>query len=166
MKRIIQFLFLITFVLVIHAQEVNKEITTYYFIRHAEKTDSKNPNPSLNMKGKLRAEKWMNVFNNVKFDLIYSTKYNRTKETALPTAENQDLDIIIYSPGKSDYDKFLGVTKGKTVLIVGHSNTVPEFVNFVIGEDKYKTIEHHNNCNLYIIEIKDKLITDKLLFIE
>lgn len=166
MKRILQFLFLIAFVIVIQAQDVNKEVSTYYFIRHAEKTDSKNTNPSLNMKGKLRAEKWMSVFKNVKFDLIYSTEFYRTKETAMPTAVYQDLEILFYNPVKSYYDKFLTSTKGKTVLIVGHSNTIPEFVNFVIGKEKYKTIEHHNNCNLYIVEINAETITDKLLFIE
>jgi len=75
--RKLLFLFLVfTNVLISQAQE--NEITTYYFIRHAEKDRSytTNKNPYLTEKGKNRAENWSTVFENVDFDLIYSTKYD------------------------------------------------------------------------------------------
>ena len=38
----------------------------------------------------------------------------------------------------------------KKVLIVGHSNTIPNFVNGLIEKDFYNQIDDLNNSNLYI----------------
>ncbi len=73
-----------------------QEVTTYYFIRHAEKLriDKTDKNPNLNFNGYKRAEAWKDVFSNVPFDAIYSTDYNRTKLTAKPTATSKNLPIL------------------------------------------------------------------------
>lgn len=64
-----------------------EEITTYYFIRHSEKNRaSRTKNPNLLEKGQDRAENWAHYFKSVAFDAVYSTNYNRTKQTATPTA--------------------------------------------------------------------------------
>ena len=59
----------------------SQEVTTYYFIRHAEKLriDKTDKNPNLNYNGYKRAEAWKDVFSNISFDAVYSTDYNRTK---------------------------------------------------------------------------------------
>ena len=103
----------------------------------------------------------------MKFDAVYSTEYNRTKQTAQPTAEKNGLDITIYDPRVLNSDEFENNTQGKTVLVVGHSNTTPMFVNAVLGEKKYENIDDNNNANLYIITISasgEK--SDTLLVIE
>jgi len=156
--------FLIVFLSIkVNAQESNK--TTYYLIRHAEKlrTDKTNRNPELAEKGINRAENWNTVFKNVKFDFVYATNYNRTIQTATPTAKNNKLEVKKYDPRDLYNNDFKSVTKGKTVLIVGHSNTTPLFVNKIIGSDKYQAIDDHNNSNLYIITIIDDTISDVLL---
>ena len=148
------------------ATQEEQNTTTYYFIRHAEKNRSNkdDKDPPLVINGQLRAAKWSLVFEHVNFDAIYSTDYNRTKQTAQPTAELNNLDITLYNPKELDIKMFLEDTKGKTVLVVGHSNTTPMFVNSIIGEDKYQQIEDTNNGNLYIVtisgsgEISDTLI--------
>jgi len=143
--------------------------TTYYFIRHAEKnrSDANNSNPNLIQKGFLRAAKWSLVLEHVSFDAIYSTHYNRTKQTAQPTAERNGLDITMYDPKNLNSEDFKNNTKRKTVLIVGHSNTTPKFVNDVIGKEKYADIEDSNNANLYIVTISSSgEISDTLLVIE
>ena len=93
------------------------------------------------------------VLEHVKFDAVYSTDYNRTKETAQPTAEKNGLEITIYDPRDLNSEDFINNTNGKTVLVVGHSNTTPTFVNAVLGQEKYKSIDDNNNANLYIITI-------------
>ena len=40
---------------------------------------------------------------------------------------------------------------GKTVLVVGHSNTTPQFVNAILGTKQYTDIQDDNNVNLYIV---------------
>jgi len=84
---------------------------------------------------------------------VYSTDYNRTKQTAQPIAEKNNLGITIYNPSELNSEEFKKATKGKTVLVVGHSNTTPMFVNAVIGSEKYESIDDSNNANLYIVTI-------------
>lgn len=137
-----------------------QEVTTYYLIRHAEKdrSDKTNANPDLTEKGRERAVHWSSVFQNISFDAIYSTNYLRTIATAKPSASAQDLDVQLYNPRNLYSEEFQGATEGKTVLVVGHSNTTPQFVNAIIGEKQYDDIEDNNNANLYIVtRICDKI---------
>jgi len=151
------------------ALENSIETTTYYFIRHAEKdrSDATNKNPMLIQKGMFRSVKWTYVLENVKFDAIYSTDYNRTKQTAQPTAEKNGLEIIIYDARELYSEEFIKNTKGKTVLVVGHSNTTPIFVNTVIGKEIYEPINDSNNANLYIVTISSSgEVSDLLLVVD
>ncbi|MEM6686785.1 MAG: phosphoglycerate mutase family protein [Bacteroidota bacterium] len=131
--------------------------SVYYLIRHAEKdrSDKSNKNPDLTEKGKERAAKWAAIFENVPFDAVYSTDYNRTQQTAQPTATAKELSIQSYNPYQLKMTTFLSETKGKTVLIVGHSNTTPAFVNRLIGKETYESIADDNNGNVYIVTITE-----------
>jgi len=151
-KLILTFIFL-SLSLISYAQE----ITTYYFIRHAEKLriDKTDKNPNLNFNGYKRAEAWKDVFSNVSFDAVYSTEYNRTKLTAKPTAISKNLPILLYNPNTMYSEAFQNNTKGKTVLVVGHSNTTNVFVNKILGIEKYNEIKDNNNSNLYIVTISN-----------
>src|SRR6056297_1968062 len=75
-----------------------EQMTTYYFIRHAEKDESdlKNKDPELTDAGRKRARKWAEIFKEVEFDLIYSSDLTRTRETAKAIAETQDKSIDFY----------------------------------------------------------------------
>lgn len=140
-------------------------LTTLYFIRHAEKDRSnpENKNPHLTTTGLNRAQYWSEIFKNVKFDAIYSTDYNRTIETAKPTANSNNLTIQIYDAIQLDTRNILENNKGNNVLIVGHSDTTPKFVNKFLGTDSYLDIDDSNNGNLYILTITDTMVTDLLL---
>ena len=159
-KLILTFIFL-SLTLISYAQE----ITTYYFIRHAEKLriDKTDKNPNLNFNGYKRAEAWKDVFSDVPFDAIYSTDYNRTKLTAKPTATSKNLPILLYNPNMMYSEAFQNNTKGKTVLVVGHSNTTNVFANKILGIEKYKEIKDNNNSNLYIVTISNGKISSILL---
>ncbi|MDX6745888.1 phosphoglycerate mutase family protein [Polaribacter sp. PL03] len=154
-----KYFFLFVFAFSLLSSCTSEETTTYYLIRHAEKdrSDKTNRNPDLNKNGQERAKKWAERFKNVQFDAIYSTKYNRTMQTATPTAESKGLEILNYNPSKM-YDSIFKIdTKGKTILVVGHSNTTPVFANKILGEKKYENMDDHNNASLYIVTIsKDK----------
>lgn len=144
------------------------ETSTYYFIRHAEKdrSDASNNNPHLIEKGKLRAEHWKEIFKNIEFDAVYSTEYNRTVETAQPTALKNNVEITFYNPKEIDIQEFLINTKGQSVLVVGHSNSTPTFINKILGKEKYQHIDDSNNANLYIVTISGDIISDTLLLVE
>lgn len=145
-----------------------KETTTYYLIRHAEKvrTDATNRNPNLNETGKERATNWGTYFKNIDLDAVYATDYNRTQQTASPTAKNKNLPIQKYDPRKMYTEDFAAVTKGKTVLIVGHSNTTPVFANKILGEQKYKNMDDRDNASLYIVTIIGTEKTSRIEILE
>ena len=166
MKKI--FFLLIIVISSIQIQAQDAAITTYYLIRHAEKVraDSTNKNPHLTEKGKSRAQNWSTVFKDVNFDMVYSTNYNRTIQTATPTANEKNLEMQFYNPKVLFDSNFQSETKGKTVLVVGHSNTTPQFVNKILAEERYTNIDDSNNSNLYIVTVINKETTVTLLKID
>lgn len=147
--------------------EKKEDVSTYYLIRHAEKdrTDSSNHNPNLTDIGLIRAENWAKHFKDIKFDAVYSTDYNRTKQTATPTAEANNLEIQFYNPSDLKIEAFMEKTKGKTVLVVGHSNTTPKFANGLLGEDKYDDMADDFNGGLYKVTITKNSKTSEELVV-
>ncbi|MCF6213421.1 MAG: histidine phosphatase family protein [Flavobacteriaceae bacterium] len=167
MKRL--FLFMLVFRLSIPSFSQEKiAVSTYFLIRHAEKNRSnpENKNPHLNAKGFERALRWSQVFKDIKLDFVYASDYNRTIETANPTAASHHLKVNKYHPINIDYKEFISKTKGKTVLIVGHNDSIPNFVNALIGKEKYTQIADSNNANLYIVTIIDGKSSDLRLYIK
>lgn len=139
--------------------------TTYYFIRHAEKIDS-SQNPDLSEKGLKRSELWNKIFSEISFDEIYSTDYKRTLQSASPTATTKKIKIKLYNPKTLNIESFKKETLGKKVLIVGHSNTTPKFVNDIINQNLFSDIEDETFGNLYIITVVDNTISYQLLKLE
>ena len=130
-------------------------VTTYYLIRHAEKdrSDSTNTNPALTTKGLERAKLWASYFDSIPLDKIYSTNYVRTQQTAKDVSEKKSLPIESYEPKSLITDDFKEATKGKHILIVGHSNTTPMLVNQLLGNGKFDDIPDNDNSRLYVVEL-------------
>ncbi|WP_405566783.1 SixA phosphatase family protein [Polaribacter sp. Asnod6-C07] len=143
----------------------SNDTTTYYLIRHSEKdrTNMMNANPHLNFEGEKRAQKWSNYFADIKLDAVYSTKYFRTVETATPTAKTKELDIKYYDPSFLFDSIFQVETHGKTVLVVGHSNTTPSFANKILGEEVYQNMDDNDNGSLYKVTVKGNEKTKQII---
>ena len=147
--------FLLFFIL-LSACNSSEISTTYYLIRHAEKdrTVQTNSNPNLNSQGLLRADNWAKYFDSIALDAVYASNYKRTLQTAAPTAVNKGVAVQVYDTN-SMYDAlFQKATLGKTVLIVGHSNTTPAFVNLILAQEKYQSMNDNDNSSVYIVTIK------------
>jgi len=151
-----------------YEKKVEETTTTYYLIRHAEKdrSDKTNRNPHLTEAGLKRANNWANALKNVKFDMVYSTDYNRTKETAMPTAKSNNVEVTLYDPRNLYSEEFKKATKGKTVLVVGHSNTTPMFTNTILDHKKYDDIADDNNANLYIVTVTKNSKSSTVLVVD
>lgn len=117
----------------------------YFVVRHAEKDivnkDSmmfSPANPPLSEAGKVRAFVLRDEMKKEHIGHIFSTNYHRTIATAKPLADALGgMPIQIYNPSKDSLDAFitkLKAIKQKDVLIVGHSNTVDDIVNRLVGE--------------------------------
>ena len=111
-------------------------------------------------------ENWKNYFTSKNISKIYSTNYKRTIKTATPLAENNNLEILIYSSEDIVYEDFLQSSIGENTLVVGHSNTIPDFVNNLIDEGYYDQIDDLNNSNLYIVSLCNNDLTHKLITVD
>lgn len=145
----------------------NRQVATFYLIRHAEKdrTNSENHDPGLTEQGKLRAERWASYFTDIPLDAIYSTNYVRTRMTAMPVAQQKGLPVIQYDPGQFYSPDLVKNTLGKHILIVGHSNTTPELVNKLVLENKYPHMDDKDNHTLYIVRtdgLKHEVRTERI----
>ena len=141
------------------------DCSTFYLIRHAEKvrTNKSDRDPKLNEKGIIRSLNWKEFFIDKDISKIYSTNYKRTIETVKPLQEAMGLATILYSPYSIDYKDFISSNEGEVVLIVGHSNTIPNFVNKLINDQVYDQIDDLNNSNLYVVNLCDFSISHSLI---
>lgn len=136
---------------------VRDTVTTFILVRHAETTGI-GTNPNLSALGQTRANNLSNILANVNLDDIYSTNYFRTKQTAQPIATDQSLTVLNYNPSyiSSFIDNLLVLNHNGVVLIVGHSNTTPDFLNLLLGSNVYSTIPESEYDNLYVVSVFEK----------
>jgi len=130
-------------------------ISTFYFIRHAEKdrSDPDNIDPELNQDGLGRAMRWAGILDAVDLDAIYITDFERTAMTAAPTSVKKEITPQYYDPKAIIIEDFIRDNLNKNVLIVGHSNTTPEFVNAILDEQKYEAMDDYDNSSLFIVRV-------------
>lgn len=142
--------------------------TTYYFVRHAEKdtTNPKDKDPNLTEEGIRRANYLATYFSDKQLDLFYSTDYSRTIQTLIPIIHQFKGEIKSYTPKKDSLftGDFWKETYGKQVLVVGHSNTNPRFVNEILSKEKYQYLDESNYDLFFKVEIeKDLSVKDSLI---
>jgi 2,3-bisphosphoglycerate-dependent phosphoglycerate mutase len=137
MKPIILFLITIVF------SSCLTTTTNYYIVRHAEKetVDSsiKSSDVPLSEEGKKRAEALKNQLQDKSIKYIFSTNTTRTKATAHPLSETIQIPVEIYNGGDTGFVSTLKKLNGN-VLVVGHSNTVDDVVNGLLGKQVLKDL--------------------------
>ncbi|WP_127846342.1 histidine phosphatase family protein [Psychroflexus aestuariivivens] len=141
--------------------------TLYYFVRHAEKdtSDPKNDDPELTDKGLERAAFISEFFKKKNLDALYATSYKRNLQTIIPTAHYYRSRIEDFDPNADTLftKEFWKNTYGKNVLIVGHSNTNPRFVNEILQSKKYENLDEDNYNTIFQVEItKDLKVKDSV----
>lgn len=133
--------------------------TTIIFVRHAEQTSHDEADPSLSEAGKRRVAELTRQLVDADvvagIDAIYATSYKRSTETAEPLAQRLDLPISIYDAGDTEtvLEEILKSHKGKIILVVGHSNTVPELIANLGASKKVPPIARDEFDNIYVISI-------------
>jgi broad specificity phosphatase PhoE len=133
--------------------------TTIIFVRHAEKAETPPDDPELSEKGKGRVAELTRQLVDADVvagvDAIYSTPYKRTIETARPLAEALNLPINRYDPDDNEavLEKILKEHKGKIILVVGHSDTIPGLIADLGASKKVPPIDDMEYDNIYVISI-------------
>jgi len=165
-----RFLMGLLFVLIagiyVHAQK-KQDNTTIILIRHAEKDTSMagsttmQADPPLSDKGIIRAGKLVESLKSFSIDSIFSTNFNRTRTTAIPIANKFGVTIINYDPkNQTLFADRLKAIQGKTILVVGHSNTIPALVNLLIGSSKYANLADNEYDKIWILRLENGKYTD------
>jgi 2,3-bisphosphoglycerate-dependent phosphoglycerate mutase len=156
MRKAFTFLLLLVVSTLAIAQE--NRITTFILVRHAEKDLTQSTNdPDLSAEGKNRAIKLVEVLKKTDIQAIYSTPYKRTQQTVQPLASVKGLLVMPYQANKMDeIDNMIKQHAGSTVLLSGHSNTVPVILNYLIGEEKYKILEDGDYGNIIVVSVTER----------
>lgn len=153
MKKIL----LVLILAVIAFQGSAQTITTFILVRHAEKGSDGTDDPDLKPEGLERAAKFAALFKNTSVDAVYSTRYKRTKNTVAPLAKQKGLDVQVYDAAKPEViDAIITQYAGGTVVIGGHSNTIPQIANLLTGKDEYKTFPDADYGNILIISLLER----------
>ncbi|MEO8002717.1 MAG: phosphoglycerate mutase family protein [Arenimonas sp.] len=134
--------------------------TMIIVVRHAEKATDDPKDPSLSEQGNARANALAEVLKDSDLKAVYSTQYKRTRLTGTPSATKSGLEVEALEVNKQNdktyvtdlIKKIQKDHKGETVLIVGHSNTVPEIVKYTTGKD-IAPIGEDEFSRIYIITL-------------
>jgi broad specificity phosphatase PhoE len=152
-KRIIVFVFLfhVVWCVAVFAQQ---KITTVFLVRHAEKSATPADDPVLSSQGVARAELLARMFENTGLKAVYTSQYARTRLTAEPLEKRLKIPVqAIHADATNKLvESILSKHAGEAVLVVGHSNTLPEIVQ-AFGASKIQEIDDHDYDNLYVITV-------------
>lgn len=131
--------------------------TIIYVTRHGEKAAGKDP--ELTAQGQARARTIATILRKAGIRHVFSTKTNRTQQTAQPLATEAGLEVQLYDPAKPAVviDKIKALS-GPT-LLVGHSNTVPDLVRKLGGSAVDMTEEEFDRLYQLIIAADGSVTT-------
>lgn len=130
--------------------------TTIIVVRHAEK-ELGSGDPPLSSAGQARAELLAGMFGDVHapghIDAIYVSPTVRSQMTAAPLAARLGLTPIVAPPhdARSLARRVLHEHSGGRVLVVGHSDTVPEIVKSLTGAKGLPPIGEAEYGTMYIV---------------
>ncbi|GAB3732459.1 hypothetical protein GCM10028862_13850 [Luteimonas pelagia] len=102
---------------------------TIVVVRHAEKADDGTRDPPLSPEGEARAAAIAGRLADAPLSLVLATEYRRTRMTGTPAAVAHGLEVSVLpgaTPASAVADRARAASG--TVLVVGHSNTVPGIV--------------------------------------
>lgn len=112
--------------------------TTVVVVRHAEKVDD-SADPQLSEAGHARAQALADALAHAGVTAILTTQYERTRSTAAPLGERVGVvPIVVAAAGRTHADDVAARVRELgpgTIVVVGHSNTVPAIVRALGGPD-------------------------------
>ncbi len=132
-------------------------ITKIFIVRHAEKETGSDP--LLTAAGNKRAGDLLRILQNEGIQKIYVSNYRRTQNTADSLRLQLKIDTVHYT-ADTVCDKLINAIMehrdfGKTILIIAHSNTIPQIIRkFGVSDHPYGDIPDKEYDNLFLITYK------------
>ena len=133
--------------------------TTVVIVRHAEKELGTIADPPLSQAGEQRAQLLARMFGERegpgRIHAILASDTRRSQRTAQPladrvgipvtTVDGKDVDALVQRIGRE--------LRGKRILVVAHSNTVPEIVSRLAGVASVPPIADDDYSQIYIVTV-------------
>jgi broad specificity phosphatase PhoE len=122
-----------------------------WIVRHAEKqTEANEPEVPLSEAGKVRAERLASLLSDSGVTAIYATATERARKTAEPLARKLSIAVRTYAPKDPLAARIRAEHPEGRVLVVGHSNTVPEILA-AFGHEAEVKIASNEFDNLFLL---------------
>ncbi|MCZ8131411.1 MAG: phosphoglycerate mutase family protein [Steroidobacteraceae bacterium] len=127
--------------------------------RHAEKAPDPGDDPPLAPLGEARAQRLAEIFGSRgrehAVDAVYVTQWSRTAQTARPLATRLSIPV---TPVPADdlaglERRLLAEHRGGRVLVVAHSNTVPQLVERLADGGEFPPIADDEYGTAYVVAI-------------
>jgi broad specificity phosphatase PhoE len=133
-----------------------RQPTTVILVRHAEKAGPSGDVP-LSEAGIGRGEELARVLADASVKAIFVTQFVRTQQTAVAIAKASGLTPVVVT-ADADYAKTIGAKiaehPGETLLVVGHTNTMPDVMR-QLGIADAPSIAETEFDNLFIVTLTD-----------
>lgn len=110
-------------------------VKTIIVVRHAEADTSQPGNdPSLSADGRTRALELARVLADTPLRAVYSTHYQRNRQTAAPLPRHAGEHPTVIDDTAATLRALRAGSWGTTSLVIGHSNTVPDLIRGLTGQ--------------------------------
>lgn len=129
--------------------------TTVLLVRHAEKAAEPANDPPLTTAGAARAHSLLDAVRDANVSVIITTQFVRTKATAQPTASALGITPQVINAQATPAAVAAAIRQhaGHTVLVVGHSNTLPAIIE-ALGAKRPAAICDAVYDNLYVVRVQ------------
>ncbi len=115
-----------------------------YVVRHAEKA-AQDGDPELSPPGRIRALALSHLLERVRIVGLFATQYRRTRQTLEPLSVAHS--VPIETIGAGEVEELIGRIRTAvgpgSIVVAGHSNTVPEIVERLTGVEIEEIAETH-----------------------
>lgn len=129
----------------------------FYLVRHCEKAQDGSSNPDLSEQGKARAERLGKIMDDAVLHRIGTSNLKRTLKTGHAVAQTTASPPFDNFPPEAGLDWLSDVMQGgagQKILYVGHTNTLPNFLNTLIGQVKYTDLPESEYGKFFVVATK------------
>ncbi|MCA1576099.1 MAG: histidine phosphatase family protein [Acidobacteria bacterium] len=148
--------------------QTSEPVTTVFLVRHAERAEEPRQDPPLTEQGVARSQALARLLSTAGIKAIFTSQFARTKLTAEPLANKLSitptaLSLKVSSTNprqiaeestKETVDKILSHAGG-SVLVVGHSNSIPDVIK-MLGGDVAPAIDEKKFDDLFVVTVYSK----------
>lgn len=141
-----------------HDHHAPAAVTTVILVRHAERAAEPGNDPALSEAGLARSRALADVLLDFPVDAVITTQFKRTQLTAAQVAQAHRLALEVVSSAGNAARHAEAVAAavrrhaGHTVLVVGHSNTVPAIIA-ALGGPRLPDLCDNEYASLFVMMI-------------